>query len=61
MEWEVQLKRLSQAEKILGTMFEFTSNKEATPVAPAHAPVMKKGKDGQQYIDFEKENQILNK
>ncbi len=56
MEWKTQLKRLVQAEKILGTTFTFADAK--TAVKPKNAPVMKEV-NGQQFIDFDKENQIL--
>lgn len=61
MEWEMQLKRLVQAEKVLGTRFEFVKN-DPTPAnkpfvkLPGSEPKMKLGKDGNQYIDFDKEN-----
>jgi hypothetical protein len=61
MEWRTQLKRLAQAEKILGTTFNFVDNSKPTkaimkgPAAPATKEI-----NGQQFIDFEKENQVLN-
>ena len=59
MEWKTQLRRLVQAEKILGTTFSFDQNasKEAK-VKPEEAPAMKEV-NGQKFIDWEKENQIL--
>lgn len=59
MEWKTQMRRLVQAEKILGTTFDFVSNPKANKVDKARAPAMKKGADGQEYIDFSKENQTL--
>lgn len=64
MEWREQLKRLVQAEKILGTKFQFVDEKSAgkTPAKktiPGQGPAMKVANDGNQYIDFEKENQLL--
>jgi hypothetical protein len=55
MEWKTQLKRLVQAEKILGATFTFGDNK--TP-KPKNAPAIKEV-NGQQFIDFDKENQVL--
>lgn len=61
MEWQVQLKRLIQAEKILGTEFQFTKKGEskAPLTLPGAGPAMKTGSDGNQYIDWEKENALL--
>ena len=59
MEWKTQMRRLVQAEKILGTTFDFVSNPKTNKVDKARAPAMKKGADGQEYIDFSKENQTL--
>lgn len=56
MEWKTQLKRLVQAEKILGASFAFTDNKDKNK--PKDAPAMKEV-NGQQFIDFGKENQVL--
>ena len=56
MEWKTQLRRLVQAEKILGTSFGFTDRKN--PVDPKTKPALKKA-NGADFIDFEKENQIL--
>lgn len=63
MEWRTQLKRLVQAEKILGTTFEFQVNKPGAKAAPK--PTKEKGTflaepDGPLVIDWQKENQILN-
>jgi hypothetical protein len=60
MEWRTQLKRLVQAEKILGTTFSFIDKaKIKTNVPKGNGPAMKEV-NGQQFIDFEKENQVLN-
>lgn len=56
MEWKTQLKRLVQAEKVLNTTFNFTDNK--TPAKVKNAPSMKEV-HGQNFIDFDKENQVL--
>lgn len=57
MEWQVQLKRLVQAEKILGTEFQF-AKKDNKP-NKGDGPAMRTGADGKQYIDWEKENATL--
>ena len=44
LDWQLQLKRLAQAEKILNTTFEISTNDTAP---------------NQDYIDFEKENKLL--
>ena len=61
MEWKTQLKRLAQAEKILGTTFSLVDTSKPAPPAknPKTAPVVKEV-GTQQFIDFDKENQILN-
>jgi hypothetical protein len=51
MEWRVQLRRLVQAEKILGTTFTFTD--------ASNSKGKGKGNSGQAFIDFEKENRII--
>ena len=62
MEWRTQLKRLVQAEKILGTTFEFQMNKPATKaptkVTKEQATFLAEP-EGPMVIDWEKENQIL--
>lgn len=56
MEWKTQLKRLVQAEKVLNATFNFADNK--TPAKAKNAPAMKEVQ-GQHFIDFDKENQVL--
>jgi hypothetical protein len=60
MEWKTQLRRLVQAEKVLNTKFSFVGPDDAAPagVTEEAAPKMKEV-DGEQYIDFAKENQVL--
>lgn len=57
MEWKTQLKRLVQAEKILGTTFTFTDNSKGAKPDKKSAAV--KQVNGQTFVDFEKENQVL--
>ena len=59
MEWKTQLKRLAQAEKILGTTFSFVDNSKPQKLTGKAAPAVKEI-NGQQFFDFEKENQVLN-
>lgn len=62
MEWTQQLKRLIQAEEILGTKFEFTTNKNNLPQNrkdPKNQVITKTGSDGMEYIDFDAENAIM--
>lgn len=49
MEWKTQLKRLVQAERILGTTFEFQKTPE---VKPTKGPLV---------VDWEEENKVLAK
>lgn len=59
MDWKTQLRRLVQAEKILNTEFSFVQSEGVSRNVPEdHKPQMKEV-GGQQFIDFEKENQIL--
>lgn len=58
MEWKTQLKRLAQAEKILGTTFSFIDNKDPVKTPSKNTPATKQI-NGQNFIDFEKENQVL--
>lgn len=64
MEWNEQLKRLVQAEKILETTFAFApaeskkqDMKKSKDLKTDFAT--KQGSDGMQYIDFDRENQIM--
>lgn len=57
MEWKTQLKRLAQAEKILGTSFAFIDKNK--PVEDKKASPITKEVANQKFIDFEKENQLL--
>ena len=69
MDWRTLIERLSQAEKILGIEFNITNGETADkpqqqkPAAPAQMPTngvaTKVGADGNQYIDFAKENAAL--
>lgn len=54
MDWQTQLKRLTQAEKILGMKFELNTGESKKGSNTGIAT--KIGSDGLQYIDFEKEN-----
>ena len=64
MDWKTQLRRLVQAEKVLGTTFSFFDAKEQAPGQATKQPAVKnspttKEINGQHFIDFEKENQVL--
>lgn len=65
MEWNLQIKRLVQAEEILGTKFEFIDNKRSAPITKStdlkNQVATKTGSDGMQYIDFDKENSIMDR
>ena len=66
MEWKEQLKRLVQAEKILEITFELSSGQNQPQKNKSKADLrnevaMKQGSDGMQYIDFDKENEMMNR
>lgn len=67
MDWQTQIKRLAQAEKVLGTEFSLNNGKGA-PAKPGQKQMpgmqtegvaFKMGDDGKQYVDFNKENAML--
>jgi hypothetical protein len=70
LDWPTLVERLSQAEKILGAEFIInaatatgTTAPQAQPKQPVVMPTkgvaMKQGTDGNQYIDFDRENAAL--
>lgn len=63
MDWQTQIKRLAQAEKVLGTEFSLTNGKEGgkvpIPGMQTDGVATKIGEDGNTYIDFNKENAAL--
>lgn len=55
MDWQTQVKRLAQAEKVLGN--DFTINDGSSPTGiPTAGVATRVGEDGGQYIDFAREN-----
>jgi hypothetical protein len=59
MDWPTLVERLSQAEKILGTEFVINPSDAAKVSATNIGVATKLADDGQQYIDFAKENRTL--
>jgi len=61
MDWQTQIKRLAQAEKVLGTDFNLSSEGSKIPIPGMQTDGVqtKIGSDGVSYIDFNKENATL--
>lgn len=60
MDWPTQMKRLAQAEHVLGTSFSINAPGKQSASATANAGVKTRvGDDGKQYIDFDAENSVM--
>lgn len=58
MDWQTQVKRLAQAEKVIGSEFNISDGSSPTGV-PVDGVATKIGADGNQYIDFARENATM--
>lgn len=58
MDWQTQVKRLAQAEKVLGNAFSINDGDSPTGM-PVAGVATKTGADGNQYIDFARENAAM--
>ncbi len=59
MDWQTQIKRLVQAEKVLKTDFTINGKPTSEYVGNTSGVRMKENESGEQFIDFKKENAYI--